>query len=174
MGGSPSIVKRLFRKSWEREASTGNCVDIPLSRFLSAQYSHFRMREKAGFKSHLRWVAFGSESRLQAVWARFRFKAGLLTGVLKQARIRRDALVGFLLLLTAGHFLSAADYPAPEPGDYTIRDFHFQSGETLPELRIHYRTLGSARRDGQGMVTNAVLILHGTTGNGSNFLRREF
>ena len=174
MGGSPSIVKRVFRKSWERGASTGNCVDIALSRLLSAQYSHFRMREKAGFKSHLRWVAFGSESRLQAVWARFRFKAGLLTGVLKQARIRRDALVGFLLLLTAGRLLFAADYPAPEPGDYTIRDFHFQSGETLPELRIHYRTLGSARRDGQGMVTNAVLILHGTTGNGSNFLRREF
>jgi len=70
--------------------------------------------------------------------------------------------------------LHAADYPTPEPGDFIIRDFHFQSGEVLPELRIHYRTLGTAQRNAQGVVTNAVLILHGTTGNGSNFLRAEF
>ena len=35
---------------------------------------------------------------------------------------------------------SAADYPTPSEGDFTIRDFKFQSGETLPELRIHYLT----------------------------------
>lgn len=70
--------------------------------------------------------------------------------------------------------LAAADYPAPVQGDYVIRDFRFQSGETLPELRIHYRTLGQPARDAQGRVRNAVLILHGTTGNGSNFLRPEF
>ena len=68
----------------------------------------------------------------------------------------------------------AAEYPRPEPGDYIIRDFHFNSGETLPELRIHYRTLGSPQRNRLGQVTNAVLILHGTTGNGSNFIRPEF
>jgi homoserine O-acetyltransferase len=70
--------------------------------------------------------------------------------------------------------LRAADYPAPESGDFVIRGFHFQSGEVLPELRIHYRTLGAAQRNAQGVVTNAVIILHGTTGNGSNFLRAEF
>src|SRR5262249_35043431 len=54
------------------------------------------------------------------------------------------------------------------------KDFHFQTGETLPELRIHYRTLGTPRCDAQGIVRNAVLIMHGTTGNGSNFIRPEF
>ena len=66
------------------------------------------------------------------------------------------------------------NYPSPESGDYVIRDFHFGSGEELPELKIHYRTIGTPKQDAQGVVTNAVLILHGTTGNGSNFLRPEF
>jgi len=79
-----------------------------------------------------------------------------------------------LWLLGTATSLLAADYPAPESGDYVLRDFHFQSGEVLPELRMHYRTFGAAQRDGKGIVTNAVLILHGTTGNGSNFLRPEF
>jgi len=55
-------------------------------------------------------------------------------------------------------------------GDYVAHDFHFKSGETLPELRLHYRTLGAPRRDAKGHVTNAVLILHGTGGSGANFL----
>jgi len=75
--------------------------------------------------------------------------------------------------LVAG-FVSAADYPTPTEGDYTIRDFKFQSGETLPELRIHYRTLGKPEKDAQGKTTNAVLILHGTTGSGAQFIRPEF
>src|SRR5258708_24173358 len=69
---------------------------------------------------------------------------------------------------------SAADYPPAESGDFEIRDFHFKSGESMPALRIHYRTFGVPRRNTQGVVTNAVLILHGTTGNGTNFLRLEF
>jgi len=70
--------------------------------------------------------------------------------------------------------VSAADYPTPTEGDYTTRDFKFQSGETLPELRIHYRTLGKPEKDAQGKTTNAVLILHGTTGSGAQFIRPEF
>jgi homoserine O-acetyltransferase len=69
---------------------------------------------------------------------------------------------------------AATSYPEPTAGDYVLRDFKFQSGETLPELRMHYRTLGTALRDDKGIVTNAVLILHGTTGNGSNLIRKEF
>ena len=61
-----------------------------------------------------------------------------------------------------------------DPADHVIRDFRFASGETLPELRIHYRTLGTPRRGEDGKVDNAVLILHGTTGSGANFLRPEF
>jgi len=78
------------------------------------------------------------------------------------------------LLVYATSALFGADYPAPESSDYVIRDFHFQSGESLLELKIHYRTLGIPQRDEKGIVKNAVLILHGTTGNGSNFLRAEF
>jgi homoserine O-acetyltransferase len=68
----------------------------------------------------------------------------------------------------------AADNPQPVEGDYLIRDFHFTSGETLPELRIHYRTLGTPRTDAHGVVRNAVLITHGTGGSGAQFMRPEF
>jgi homoserine O-acetyltransferase/O-succinyltransferase len=79
----------------------------------------------------------------------------------------------FVLLVATGS-LCAADYPAPTEGDYSIRDFKFASGESLPELRIHYRTLGTARKDAQGKTVNAVLITHGTTGSGAQFIRPEF
>jgi homoserine O-acetyltransferase/O-succinyltransferase len=78
----------------------------------------------------------------------------------------------FSSVLVAG-FVSA-DYPTPTEGNYTIRDFKFQSGETLPELRIHYRTLGKPEKDAQGKTTNTVLIMHGTTGSGAQFIRPEF
>jgi homoserine O-acetyltransferase len=58
--------------------------------------------------------------------------------------------------------------------DYVARDFHFRSGETLPQLRLHYTTLGKPERDGEGKVTNAVLILHGTGGSGHQFLSPQF
>ena len=79
-------------------------------------------------------------------------------------------LIATSLIITA----FAADYPAPTEGDYTIRDFKFASGETLPELKIHYRTFGKIDKDAQGKVTNAVLIMHGTTGSGAQFIRPEF
>jgi homoserine O-acetyltransferase/O-succinyltransferase len=62
----------------------------------------------------------------------------------------------------------------PVPGDYTIKDFAFTSGEKLPEVRLHYTTLGTAKRDAAGRVTNAVVILHGTTGSGTQFFRKQF
>src|SRR4030081_2720003 len=78
------------------------------------------------------------------------------------------------LLSVATGPLCAADYPPPTEGDYSIRDFKFASGESLPELRIHYRTLGTAQKDAQGKPANAVLITHGTTGSGAQFIRPEF
>ncbi len=63
---------------------------------------------------------------------------------------------------------------APQEGDYVVHDFHFKSGETLPEVRLHYRTLGKPARDASGKVTNAVLILHGTGGSGRQFLQQQF
>jgi homoserine O-acetyltransferase/O-succinyltransferase len=62
----------------------------------------------------------------------------------------------------------------PQEGDYASRDFHFKSGETLQELRLHYMTLGKPERDSNGKVTNAVLILHGTGGTGRQFLAPQF
>jgi homoserine O-acetyltransferase/O-succinyltransferase len=59
-------------------------------------------------------------------------------------------------------------------GDYVAKGFKFRSGETLPELRLHYMTLGKPVRDAQGRVTNAVLILHGTGGTGHQFLTPIF
>src|SRR5881396_1579098 len=78
------------------------------------------------------------------------------------------------ILLAVLRIVCASDYPAPAESDYTIRDFRFTSGETLPELHLHYRTLGKADKDAQGKTTNAVLILHGTTGSGAQFIRPEF
>lgn len=64
--------------------------------------------------------------------------------------------------------------PAVTEGDFVIKDFKFNSGETLPELRMHYRTIGAPRKNAQGVVTNAVLIMHGTGGSGANFTGRGF
>ena len=59
-------------------------------------------------------------------------------------------------------------------GDFIIRNFRFNCGDVLPELRLHYRTLGKPSRDEFGRVCNAVLVLHGTTGSGAPFLRPSF
>ena len=67
-----------------------------------------------------------------------------------------------------------AQQSSPVEGDFTLRDFRFQSGELLPELKIHYRTFGSPVRDSQDRVTNAVLILHGTGVSGESFLTPDF
>ena len=83
-------------------------------------------------------------------------------------------LLGILLLLFVPSRLLAAEYPAPISADHVIRDFRFASGATLPELRVHYRTIGTPHRRNDGRVDNAVLILHGTTGSGASFLRPEF
>ncbi|RKP49656.1 alpha/beta fold hydrolase [Pararobbsia silviterrae] len=57
-----------------------------------------------------------------------------------------------------------------QAGDFIERDFHFSEGTTLPEIRIHYVTLGTPRRDAHGEIDNAVLLMHGTTGTGKAFL----
>jgi homoserine O-acetyltransferase len=94
---------------------------------------------------------------------------------------RLPILIGLLLFASCGPLRRsepatrpAATYPAPTEGDYVIKDFHFHNGQTLPELRIHYRTLGTPRRDDKGIVRNAMLIMHGTGGSGKQFLRAEF
>jgi homoserine O-acetyltransferase len=66
------------------------------------------------------------------------------------------------------------NYPEPKEGTYIARDFRFGSGEVLPELKLHYLTIGTPQRDSSGRVTNAVLIMHGTGGTGRQFLSPQF
>jgi homoserine O-acetyltransferase len=82
--------------------------------------------------------------------------------------------IALLLPLLLASPLGAASFPEPVAGDHTIRDFRFASGETLPALKIHYRTIGTPRRDANGVVRNAILLLHGTTGSGRAFLSENF
>jgi homoserine O-acetyltransferase len=79
-----------------------------------------------------------------------------------------------ILLFAASNVIRAANYPPASENDYTIHDFKFATGQTLPELRIHYRTLGKLQSDASGKTTNAVLVMHGTTGSGAQFFRPEF
>lgn len=75
------------------------------------------------------------------------------------------------LLCAAAH---AAPFPEPSEGAVVLRDFRFRSGATLPELRLHYWSLGRPARDARGVVRNAVLVLHGTGGSGRGFLSESF
>jgi homoserine O-acetyltransferase len=85
---------------------------------------------------------------------------------------------GVMMLLLCAGLASAKNAPEadtrPLDGDYVIHDFHFASGETLPELRIHYTYLGRPKKDAQGRVTNAVLIMHGTGGSGRSLINERF
>ena len=62
---------------------------------------------------------------------------------------------------------AAADYPAPQQGDWIARDFKFHTGEVMPELRLHYTTIGAASGE-------PVVILHGTGGSGGGLLSPSF
>ena len=82
--------------------------------------------------------------------------------------------VPVLLLAFSFLFARAADYPAPQPGNFVVTDFQFKSGERLSEVKLHYYTLGKPQKDANGKVRNAVLILHGTGGSGDQFLTPTF
>jgi len=80
----------------------------------------------------------------------------------------RAALITLLFaLLFCAPLCYAADYPAPKEGDWVARDFRFHTGEVLPELKLHYRTIGATTGE-------PVLVLHGTAGSGANMLSRDF
>jgi homoserine O-acetyltransferase/O-succinyltransferase len=86
----------------------------------------------------------------------------------------RSALLVVALCLSSRAVAAQPATGAAVEGDFVTRDFRFGTGETLPELKLHYRTLGTPRRDASGVVRNAVLILHGTGGSGVGFLSRTF
>src|SRR5216684_6987013 len=80
--------------------------------------------------------------------------------------------LGGIFSLPAARCQSAL--PAPAEGDFVVHNFQFHSGESLPELRLHYTTFGKPQKNARGQVTNAVLILHGTGGSGRQFLAPQF
>jgi homoserine O-acetyltransferase/O-succinyltransferase len=67
--------------------------------------------------------------------------------------------------------LQHASWPNYRESDFVIRNYAFRSSETLPELNLHYRTLGAAKRNAAGKIINGVLLLQGNTGTGANWLR---
>src|SRR3989344_5650017 len=79
-----------------------------------------------------------------------------------------------LTLLLASVTLAHAQTTSAVEGDAILKDFAFATGEKLPELKIHYTTLGTPRRDASGEIANAVMILHGTGGTGKQFFQPQF
>jgi len=82
-------------------------------------------------------------------------------------RIAKSSYALLLTFLLASVHAYAADYPAPREGDWVARDFRFHTGEVLPEVKLHYRTIGASTGE-------PVLILHGTAGSGANMLTKDF
>ena len=75
-------------------------------------------------------------------------------------------LIACVLALAAVQ-AAAQDYPTRKEGSWVARDFRFHTGEVMPELRLHYTTLGDPKNE-------AVLVLHGTTGSGAGLLNPNF
>ena len=91
--------------------------------------------------------------------------------------LQRHACAVFLLIPASAHpqtTAPATTEPGTTQGDFVVHNYKFHSGESLPDVRLHYATLGKPVRDAQGHTTNAVLILHGTGGSGHQFLAPYF
>jgi len=94
---------------------------------------------------------------------------------MKTRRLRSAAFACGLSFCTLAATRGAlAAYPPPREETWIARDVRFTTGETLAEVRLHYRTLGSPVRDAGSVVRNAILLLHGTGGSGSQFLQPQF
>ena len=92
-----------------------------------------------------------------------------LSAALPRAGLRRTVLrlAAATIACSFAFSASADDYPPPKEGDWIARDFRFHTGEVMPELRLHYTTLGTPSSE-------AVLILHGTAGSAANMLTPAF
>src|ERR1051325_3500051 len=142
-----------------------NQAPVAEPRSMCASPAGGRAVEAAG---HARWYGNRSPVRVQTENGK-----GLSNS--RVARYRRRTptnpvhmhSTGLALLALAVGIPLGAQTPAGR--DYIARDFKFQSGESMPQLRLHYITLGQPRRDAGGVVRNAVMVLHGTTGSGAAF-----
>src|SRR5712672_1741203 len=80
-------------------------------------------------------------------------------------------LVAAALVAAASPRRADTAWPNRQQGDVVFKDFRFASDEALPELKLHYLTLGTPMRDAAGAIVNAVLLLHGTSGTSRNWLQ---
>ncbi len=88
-------------------------------------------------------------------------------------------MIRIMIAVLTATFASAASAAedwnkSAREADFVIENFTFASGETLPDLNLHYTTLGRPKRDRSGKIVNAVMILHGTGGTGRQFFRPQF
>ena len=83
-------------------------------------------------------------------------------------------MLAFLVALAAQAATPPAKTWPTHEGDVVLKDFRFGDGESLPEVRMHYTTLGAPHRNAAGQIDNAVMVLHGTGGDGHQFLRPQF
>src|SRR5690348_5475058 len=83
-------------------------------------------------------------------------------------------MLAFLAALAAQAAAPPAKAWPTHDADVVLKDFRFRDGERLPELKIHYTTLGQPHRNAAGEIYNAVMVLHGTGGDGHQFLRPQF
>jgi homoserine O-acetyltransferase len=90
--------------------------------------------------------------------------------IAKQLAIFAALLAALFLGQSPAQAASEPSVP-PHEGDFVIHNFHFESGETLPHVKMHYTLFGAPKRDASGHTTNVVLILHGSSGGGRQFLR---
>src|SRR5262245_61277649 len=82
------------------------------------------------------------------------------------ARRILGVVLGLVLWLVAVA-ASAQGYPAPKEGTWIAKDFKFPTGEVLPELKLHYTTVGNPSGE-------PVLVLHGTSQSGTAMLSPAF
>ena len=87
--------------------------------------------------------------------------------------MRLALLIVFLGIASPAAAQSRA-FPEPERHDFVVKDFKFQGGDTLPEIKIHYRTVGQPSRDARGRINNAVMVLHGSSGDAGQVLAASF
>ncbi|MFN3620221.1 alpha/beta fold hydrolase [Sphingorhabdus sp.] len=86
----------------------------------------------------------------------------------------RNLLIASLVVFSAVSSAAIAQTPPSKEADAVFKDYVFSTGERLPEVKIHYTTLGTPKRDASGDVSNAVMILHGTGGTGHQFFQPQF
>ncbi len=98
----------------------------------------------------------------------------LPTSKLPRMRLSSTRIQALAFAVSFSSLAFAQEPPKPAEGDFVVHNFRFRSGESLPEVNLHYATYGKPVKDSAGKVTNAVLILHGTTGTGQQFTGAHF